>query len=215
MNNDLSDYRKSYERKALLESDIPENPLELFQKWFYEADKNFPEIETNAMTLSTIGLDGFPKGRVVLLKKYTYEGFIFYTNYTSEKGKAILANNHVCLSFFWHGAEQQIIIKGKAEKIVDNLSDGYFESRPRGSQLGAIVSDQSEVIESREYLERKLNDLESQYEGKEIPRPEFWGGFIVKPIEIEFWQGRPNRLHDRIRYQLQEDFNWKIERLSP
>ncbi len=215
MNNDLSDYRKSYESKALLESDLPENPLELFQKWFYEADKNFPEIETNAMTLSTIGLDGFPKGRVVLLKKYTFEGFIFYTNYTSEKGKAILTNNQVCLSFFWHGAEQQIIIKGKAEKISDNLSDGYFESRPRGSQLGAIVSDQSEVVESREFLEKKLKALEIDYEGKEIPRPKFWGGFIVKPIEIEFWQGRPNRLHDRIRYQLQHDFDWKIERLSP
>ncbi|MGF1555348.1 pyridoxamine 5'-phosphate oxidase [Paucihalobacter sp.] len=215
MNNDLSNYRKSYESKALLESDLPENPLELFQKWFYEADKNFPEIETNAMTLSTIGLDGFPKGRVVLLKKYTYEGFIFYTNYTSEKGKAILRNNQVCLSFFWHGAEQQIIIKGKAEKIADNLSDGYFESRPRGSQLGALVSDQSEVIESREFIEAKLKALESEFEGKEIPRPQYWGGFIVKPVEIEFWQGRPNRLHDRIRYQLQNDFNWKIERLSP
>lgn len=215
MNNDLSNYRKSYESKALLESDLPENPLELFQKWFYEADKNFPEIETNAMTLSTIGLDGFPKGRVVLLKKYTYEGFIFYTNYTSEKGKAIFANSQVCLSFFWHGAEQQIIIKGNAEKIADNLSDGYFESRPRGSQLGAIVSDQSEVIESREFLEEKLKTLEKEYEGKEIPRPMFWGGFIVKPVEIEFWQGRPNRLHDRIRYHLQHDFEWKIERLSP
>lgn len=215
MNNDLSNYRKSYERKALLEADVPENPLELFQKWFYEVDKNFPEIETNAMTLSTISLDGFPKGRVVLLKKYTYEGFIFYTNYSSEKGKAILSNNKVCLSFFWHGAEQQIIIKGKAEKITDNLSDGYFESRPRGSQLGAIVSDQSEVIENREFLEEKLKALESEYEGKEIPRPKFWGGFIVKPVEVEFWQGRPNRLHDRIRYQLQEDYSWKIERLSP
>lgn len=215
MNNDLSNYRKSYESKALLESELPENPLELFQKWFYEADKNFPEIETNAMTLSTIGLDGFPKGRVVLLKKYTFEGFIFYTNYTSEKGKAILANNHICLSFFWHGAEQQIIIKGKAERIAANLSDGYFESRPRGSQLGALVSNQSEVIESREFIEEKLMALDSEFEGKEIPRPKFWGGFIVKPVEIEFWQGRPNRLHDRIRYQLQQDLSWKIERLSP
>jgi pyridoxamine 5'-phosphate oxidase len=167
------------------------------------------------MTLSTIGLDGYPKSRVVLLKRYTYEGFIFYTNYNSEKGKAIEKNPNVCLSFFWHSAERQIIIKGKAEKIAENLSDGYFESRPRGSQLGAIVSKQSDVIPNRKYLEIKLSKLEESYKDKEILRPEFWGGYIVKPIEIEFWQGRPNRLHDRIRFLLQEDYNWKIDRLSP
>ena len=117
--------------------------------------------------------------------------------------------------FFWHSAERQIIIKGKAEKIAENLSDGYFESRPRGSQLGAIVSKQSDVIPNRKYLEIKLSKLEESYKDKEILRPEFWGGYIVKPIEIEFWQGRPNRLHDRIRFLLQEDYNWKIDRLSP
>ena len=215
MNNDLSNYRKSYKQRELTESDAPENPLELFQKWFYEVDSNFPEIEANAMTISTIGEDGFPRSRVVLLKKYTYEGFIFYTNYNSEKGQSILRNNNVCLSFFWHGTEQQVIIKGNAEKIPDNLSDGYFETRPRGSQLGAWVSNQSSVIKNREEIEEKLKALEEEFNGKEIPRPPFWGGFIVKPVEIEFWQGRPNRLHDRIRYKLETDYNWTIERLSP
>ncbi|MGB1309200.1 MAG: pyridoxine/pyridoxamine 5'-phosphate oxidase, partial [Oceanihabitans sp.] len=148
MEKDLSKYRKSYEKGALVLKGTPENPMELFQKWFYAVDANFPEEETNAMTVSTIGLDGFPKNRVVLLKKYTYEGFIFYTNYKSEKGKAIAANPNVCLSFFWAAAERQVIIKGTAEKLAENLSDGYFESRPRGSQLGAIVSNQSEIIRS-------------------------------------------------------------------
>ena len=215
MENDLGNYRKSYEKGALLLKDTPENPMELFQKWFYEIDEHFPEDETNAMTLSTIGLDSYPKSRVVLLKKYTYEGFIFYTNYTSEKGKAITANPNVCLSFFWHAAERQIIIKGKAEKIAENLSDGYFESRPRGSQLGAIVSNQSDVVKDRSELEEKLNQLEKAYEGREIVRPNYWGGFIVKPVEIEFWQGRANRLHDRIRYKLDSEYNWIIERLAP
>lgn len=215
MDNDLSNYRKSYEKGALLKSSVPENPMELFQKWFYQVDNNDSIDEANAMTVSTIGLDGFPKGRVVLLKKYTYEGFIFYTNYDSEKGKAISANPNVCLSFFWHAAEKQIIIKGTAERIVENLSDGYFESRPRGSQMGAVVSNQSDVVKNRKELEDKLKDLEKEFDGKEIPRPKYWGGFIVKPVEMEFWQGRANRLHDRIRYKLQEDYNWQIDRLAP
>lgn len=215
MEKDLGDYRKSYEKGELLLENIPENPLELFRNWFIEVDTHFNIDEANAMTISTIGLDGYPKSRVVLLKKYTYEGFIFYTNYESEKGKAIKSNPNVCLSFFWHSAERQVIIKGKAEKISGNLSDGYFETRPRGSQLGAIVSNQSEPITNRNILDEKLKILEKKYEGREIKRPEFWGGYIVRPIEIEFWQGRPNRLHDRIRYKFQEDYNWKIERLCP
>lgn len=215
MENDLSNYRKSYEKGELLLEDTPENPLELFQKWFYEVDKFFPKDETNAMTLSTIGLDGFPKNRVVLLKKFTYEGFIFYTNYNSEKGKAIAKNPNVCLSFFWHGAERQVIIKGKAEKIAPNLSDGYFESRPKGSQLGALASHQSEVVPDRRFLEEKLKTLQHEYQDKEVERPDYWGGYMVKPVELEFWQGRPNRLHDRIIYKLQEDYDWSKNRLSP
>ncbi|MCT4629682.1 pyridoxamine 5'-phosphate oxidase [Winogradskyella sp.] len=216
MEKDLSDYRKSYEKGELLLTNVPDNPIELFRDWFVEVDTHFNVDEANAMTVSTIGLDGYPKSRVVLLKKYTFEGFIFYTNYNSEKGKAIEANPNVCLSFFWHSAERQIIIKGKAEKIAENLSDGYFESRPRGSQLGAIASNQSEILEDRKTLEDKLKALELEYnDGKDILRPQHWGGYMVRPIEIEFWQGRPNRLHDRIRYKLQEDYNWKIDRLSP
>jgi len=214
MKKDLSNYRKSYEKSELLLKNVPDNPLQLFQTWFYEVDGTDSVDEANAMTIATIGLDGYPKSRVVLLKQYTHEGFIFYTNYNSEKGKAIARDNRVCLSFFWHGAERQVIIKGKAEKIAENLSDGYFESRPKGSQLGALVSNQSEVV-TREELENKLKDLENEYENKPVERPKHWGGYLVRPISIEFWQGRPNRLHDRIRYELQEDYNWKIERLAP
>ncbi|MGB5320479.1 pyridoxamine 5'-phosphate oxidase [Eudoraea sp.] len=215
MQGDLSNKRKSYTKSELLEASISDNPMELFQKWYYEVELADGLEEPNAMTVATIGLDGYPKSRVVLLKKYTYEGFIFYTNYNSEKGKAIQANPNLCLSFFWHHLERQIIIKGRAEKIAANLSDGYFESRPEGSKLGAIVSNQSEVIPSREALLGDLQKLELEYENKEILRPAYWGGYLVRPISIEFWQGRANRLHDRIRFSLLEDFNWKIERLAP
>ncbi|MCL7765191.1 pyridoxamine 5'-phosphate oxidase [Polaribacter sp. Z014] len=215
MSKDLSNYRKSYEKQELLESTCPENPMELFQTWFINADNSNMVDESNAMTVSSIGLDGFPKSRVVLLKKFTWEGFIFYTNYNSEKGKAIAANNNICLSFFWPGLEQQIIIKGNAEILAENLSDGYFESRPDGSKLGAWASNQSEIVSSREELDTLLKTFEKKFEGEEIIRPKHWGGYIVKPISIEFWQGRPNRMHDRIRYTLEEDFSWKKERLAP
>ncbi len=211
---DLSDYRKSYEKSELLETNIPEDPINLFNRWFHETEGFGGVEEVNAMTIATIGLDGFPKSRVVLLKKFNEEGFIFFTNYNSEKGQAIENNPNVCLSFFWTSLERQVIIKGTAEKTSNVVSDNYFASRPDGSKLGAIVSDQSRVISSRTILEQSLKELEKFYEGKEIPRPSHWGGYLVKPLEVEFWQGRSNRLHDRIRYQLQEDFNWKIERVS-
>jgi len=215
MAKDLSNYRKSYEKEELLESNCPKDPMDLFKTWFQNADESETVEETNAMSISTIGKDGFPKNRIVLLKKFTSEGFIFYTNYTSEKGKAIEDNNNICLSFFWPGLEQQIIIKGKAEKQAENLSDGYFNSRPDGSKLGAWASNQSTVVASRNELEESLLSFETRFSGKEITRPKHWGGYLVKPISIEFWQGRPNRLHDRIRYLIEEDFSWKIERLAP
>jgi pyridoxamine 5'-phosphate oxidase len=215
MQKDLSNYRKSYDKEELLESNCPENPIQLFQTWFLNADKSNQLDESNAMTVSSIGLDGFPKSRVVLLKKYTSDGFIFYTNYDSEKGKAIAKNNNVCLSFFWPALEQQIIIKGKAELLANDLSDSYFDSRPNGSKLGAWASNQSSVVTSRKELDDNLVSIEKKFEGKEISRPKNWGGYLVKPISIEFWQGRPNRMHDRIRYNLKKDFSWKIERLSP
>ena len=212
---DLGNYRKSYEKSELLETNIPEDPINLFNKWFHETEDFGGIDEVNAMTVSTIGLDGFPKSRVVLLKKFNEEGFIFYTNYNSEKGLAIQNNPHVCLSFFWPSIERQVIIKGIAEKTSETVSDNYFNSRPDGSKLGAIASPQSQVIPNRDFLEQNLKQLEKDFDGKEIPRPAFWGGFLVKPQEVEFWQGRPNRLHDRIRFQFQkDDFSWKIERLS-
>src|SRR5690606_19870479 len=212
---DLGNYRRSYEKSGLDEATIKENPLEQFQKWFYEVEAGQGIDEPNAMTVSTLGLDGFPKSRVVLLKKFTDQGFIFYTNYNSEKGRAIEAYPQICLSFYWPNLERQVIIKGRAEKLAANLSDGYFESRPMGSQLGAIVSPQSEVVASRETLESALVALEDEYRDKPVLRPSHWGGYLVRPISMEFRQGRPNRLHDRIRYSLQGDHSWLIERLAP
>ncbi|MFV8370063.1 pyridoxamine 5'-phosphate oxidase [Flavobacterium sp. LB2R40] len=213
--NDLSNYRKSYEKSELLESDIPTDPINLFNKWFHEVEEYGGNSEVNAMTIATIGLDGFPKSRIVLLKNFTENGFVFFTNYNSEKGRAILENPNVCLSFFWHNMERQVIVKGIAKPTSEEISDRYFESRPDGSKLGAIVSSQSEVVPSREYLEENLKQLEKDFEGIIIPRPQHWGGFIVTPLEVEFWQGRPNRLHDRIRYTIQNDCSWKTDRLSP
>ncbi|MBW8524354.1 pyridoxamine 5'-phosphate oxidase [Chryseobacterium chendengshani] len=210
----LHDKRKIYEKSQLIESEIKENPIEQFRDWFLDASSNPTVSEANAMAVSTLEEDGCPRTRMVLLKEYTYEGFIFYTNYNSRKGRSIEKTHKACLHFFWPGLERQIIIKADLEKIAENLSDGYFHSRPKGSQLGAVVSPQSEVIPNREFLEVKLKELESQFENSEIPRPENWGGYIAKPYEIEFWQGRPNRLHDRIIYQL-NNLDWKISRLAP
>jgi pyridoxamine 5'-phosphate oxidase len=212
---DLGNYRKSYDKSELLESTIPEDPINLFNRWFHEVEDFGGVDEVNAMTVSTIGLDGFPKSRVVLLKKFNEEGFIFYTNYNSQKGRAIAANPNICLSFFWPSMERQVIIKGRAQKTSDIVSDGYFDSRPDGSKLGAIVSNQSEIIPSRAFLENNLKEVSQKYEGKEISRPNFWGGYLVVPFEVEFWQGRPNRLHDRFQYLLQDDLSWNINRLSP
>lgn len=216
MKNKLHEYRKLYQKHQLLEEEIPQDPFELFHLWLQEIEANREVEEVNTMNLSTIGLDGFPKTRVVLLKEYDNEGFVFYTNYESEKGKAIARNPQVCLSFFWPASERQVVIKGIAKKTTKEESESYFRSRPRGSQLGALVSQQSSVIPSRAYLQKKLELLEREYSGKEIPKPVYWGGYKVLPLEFEFWQGRPNRLHDRIYFSKEkEKEGWKMDRLAP
>ncbi len=215
MEENLHNYRKTYQKGALLEQDIDTNPMQQFRTWFYEAKESDSQTEPNAMTLTTLGLDGYPKGRVVLLKKYDEFGFYFYTHYHSEKGRSIEAYPLVSLSFFWAALERQVIIKGKAEKTSETDSINYFDSRPRGSQLGAWVSKQSQVIEGREALEKTLKEVEDKFKNKPVLKPENWGGYVVKPVSIEFWQGRPNRLHDRIIYTLEADYNWKIQRLAP
>ena len=207
--------RQVYEYSELLESQVKDNPIEQFRDWFLDADKHPNIAEANAMSISTIEDDDCPRTRIVLLKSYTWEGFIFYTNYQSKKGNAIEKNPKACLHFFWPALERQVMIKAELEYVSEQMSDDYFASRPRGSQLGAVVSPQSEIVPNREFLQEKLVRLEQDMKGKEILRPQHWGGYLARPYEIEFWQGRPNRLHDRIVYQLQEDYNWNISRLAP
>lgn len=216
MAKDLADYRKSYEKNELNESSVPDAPFVLFDQWFTEVENAGGVEETNAMTIATIGEDGFPKSRIVLLKHFDENGFVFYTNYRSEKGEALEKNKNACISFFWPNLERQVIIKGKAEKLTEKESTRYFHSRPRGSQLGAWASKQSKVISSRDVLEKRLAELEQKFREQEIPKPEFWGGIRIIPISFEFWQGRPNRLHDRIRFTLMSSKNnWITERLAP
>ena len=212
MSKDLSNYRKSYLLGELIESTLPEDPLELFSDWFSNVEKTGKEIEPNAMSLAAINSENLPISRIVLLKKFDVEGFVFYTNYNSRKGKSISVNPAVCLSFFWSSVEQQVIINGVASKISGKESDTYFNSRPMGSQLGAIISNQSETIPSRKFLENKMEKL--KLSSKKLQRPKNWGGYIVKPLSIEFWQGRNNRLHDRILYERSIN-GWSLRRLSP
>lgn len=214
MIKNLADYRRVYTKGELLESELPGDPIDLFTDWFEDLEKIRNTIEVNAMTVSTINENGFPKGRVVLLKEFSKEGFVFYTNYQSEKGRALEANPHTCLSFFWQETERQVIIQGIAEKFSEEKAIEYFNSRPRGSQLGAWASNQSREIASREVLEKCLRELETEYKDKEIPKPPHWGGYLVKPVNFEFWQGRPNRLHDRLVFEKNED-NWNLKRLAP
>lgn len=212
---DIGHLRKSYEKGALDDALKNVSPISLFEQWFAEAEAHPAIEEANAMSLVTLGEDNFPKARVVLLKQFSPEGFVLYTNYNSEKGRALLAYPQVGLSFFWPALERQVIIKGKAEKVAAEVSDAYFSSRPLGSQLGAIASNQSEVIASREVLEKRLAHLETTYKDTTPKRPEHWGGILVRPEQIEFWQGRPNRLHDRLHYNLTSGSTWTAERLSP
>ncbi|HBB49245.1 MAG TPA: pyridoxamine 5'-phosphate oxidase [Flavobacteriaceae bacterium] len=221
MAENLHHYRKSYKKGVLRKLDAAQNPLDQFKRWFDELKDSNSAIEINAMHCTTLDSEGFPRTRVVLLKGFDHQGFQFFTNYNSQKGRDIIRHPQVSLSFFWPDLERQVHIKGRAEQMSAEESDTYFDVRPRGSQIGAHVSDQSSVIESRTYLEQRLEALEAEYLDKKVPRPEHWGGFRVIPEGYEFWQGRENRLHDRLRYRpaLQDDSkfpkSWIIERLAP
>lgn len=214
MEENLANQRRSYEKSKLSATQLKKCPMEFFKVWYDEVQEKETELENNAMTLSTLDEKGFPKNRVVLLKRFNDEGFVFFTNYTSEKGKSIARNPKVSLSFYWPRMERQVMVKGYAEQLPASASDAYFKVRPRGSQIGAYVSHQSQPIAGREVLEKRKEVLERRFEGKTIARPEFWGGYLVRPEVMEFWQGRPNRLHDRFRY-LREEKGWKVERLAP
>jgi pyridoxamine 5'-phosphate oxidase len=214
MQSEIAGIRKSYSQKRLSEDDIDKDPMKQFDKWWQEALASSID-EVNAMTLATASADGVPSARVVLLKGFSQEGFVFFTNYDSYKGKQLMENPKACLVFFWKELERQVRITGMVQKISEKESDEYFQSRPFGSQLGASVSPQSNVIESREWLEARYKDFESRIKKGAVQRPQNWGGYIVKPVIIEFWQGRPSRLHDRIEYSLQENGEWKAVRLAP
>lgn len=210
---DLAALRQEYSQHELSRSSVAADPFVQFAAWFDEAVAS--EIfEPNAMHLGTASLDGIPSGRTVLLKGFDAAGFTFFTNYNSRKGRELGANPNCYLHFFWQELERQVVIHGTAAKVSAQESDDYFAVRPYQSQIGALASEQSSVIESREVLETRFEDLSAKYPEGSVPRPEHWGGFTVTPTEFEFWQGRRSRLHDRIRYTLSGGA-WKIERLSP
>ncbi|MDX1941577.1 MAG: pyridoxamine 5'-phosphate oxidase [Saprospiraceae bacterium] len=212
---DIEHLRQDYRLASLEISDVKAHPVDQFEKWFQEA-LNAGVPEPNAMTLATCTSEGRPSARIVLLKSFDEQGFSFYTNYNSRKGQDFTQNPYAALVFWWVELERQVRIEGRVEKVLPEQSIEYFQSRPKGSQIGAWASPQSQVIADRAELEQKVAALQEQYEKSEVlPRPEHWGGYLVRPDLLEFWQGRSNRLHDRIQYRLQEDKNWKIERLAP
>jgi len=212
--NAIADIRKDYKLQSLSEKEVSPDPLRQFEKWWNEALQSGID-EVNAMTLATASADGMPDARTVLLKGFDEKGFAFFTNYQSAKGQQLLENPRACLVFFWKELERQVRISGLAVVAGDRESDEYFNSRPEGSRIGAWASPQSKVIEDRAWLEQNEHQFAEQYAGKTIGRPEWWGGYRIRPTHMEFWQGRPNRLHDRIRYSLQKNGAWKIERLAP
>ena len=210
----MFDKRINYSKGIIDPKITDKNPYDVFLKWIKEAINSNLIEEPNAMNVSTIENDGYPRSRIVLLKDLSNNGLTFFTNYNSNKGKSINKNNKVCVSFFWPPLERQVIIKGKAKRISNDLSKKYFYSRPRESQIAALISPQSKIIPNRNFLNKSIKSVDEKYKGKKIPMPDHWGGFIIKPFEIEFWQGRPDRLHDRILFKL---FNgsWKSNRLAP
>lgn len=225
MSNAIADIRKDYKLASLEEADVASNPIDQFTRWWNDAVASQID-EVNAMTLATVNAAGVPAARIVLLKGYNPEGFIFFTNYESDKGKNLAHNPNAALVFFWKELERQIRIEGTVQKVSAEESDRYFNSRPASSRIGAWASPQSAVIENRLVIEQNVERYTSIFANDSIERPDHWGGYIVKPISIEFWQGRSSRLHDRIRYKLETsaynaatdtktDANWKIERLAP
>ena len=210
----ISDIRANYQKASLDEKDLPKDPFELFNKWWQEAVE-FEMVDPNAMTLATVNHDGQPSARIVLLKGIANEGFEFYTNYQSQKAKEMADQPKVGLVFLWKELERQVRIEGVVEKLSFEESQSYFQTRPRGSQIGAWASPQSEVIPDRKTLEDKVNVISERFANTDpLPCPDYWGGYIVKPHLIEFWQGRQDRLHDRLRY-LKQGADWSTERLAP
>ena len=210
----LDSLRSNYALSGLNETDLLGTPFQQFQLWLEQAiAAELPE--PNAMTLATLSEDGKPIARMVLLKGLDEKGFVFYTNYDSAKGKQLTETDSAALVFWWAGLERQVRVEGTVEKVSSTESDAYFQSRPKASQLGAWASPQSQVIENRDVLEKRLAQLEEKYATEKVPRPSHWGGFRVIPTAIEFWQGRPSRLHDRIRYELDEKGDWFYQRLAP
>lgn len=211
---DIGQLRKEYSLHSLTETSVAALPLDQFTQWWDQAIQSDIE-EVNAMALSTINKEGRPESRIVLLKGYSEKGFVFFTNYESNKGDQLQQHAHCSLLFFWKELERQVRINGRAEKISTQESDAYFNSRPEGSKIGAWASPQSQVVESQEWLHENFERIKARYNNNTISRPPHWGGFAVRPDSMEFWQGRPSRMHDRIRYSLQQDGGWKIERLAP
>jgi len=215
MRSGIANIRKEYSQKALLETEVKPDPVEQFDQWWKEAMAAEIE-EVNAMTLATATADGLPSARIVLLKDYSEKGFVFFTNYNSFKGKQLAENPKACLVFFWKELERQVRITGFVMKVAGQESDEYFYSRPVDNRIGASISPQSQVIENRDWLEHQFNQVKKdKRKVAELKRPEHWGGYLVRPVMIEFWQGRPGRLHDRIEYTITDSGEWKIERLAP
>lgn len=214
VNNSIADIRKVYQLQSLLEKDVNADPIKQFETWWQQAIESKIE-EPNAMTLATCNDEGKPSARIVLLKGIKKNGFIFFTNYQSRKAKEIEKNSFVSLLFFWKELERQVRIEGKIKKVSDTESDEYFFSRPRESRIGAWSSPQSAVIENREFLQKNVEKYNLEFGTENIPRPDFWGGYLVEPDSIEFWQGRPGRLHDRLQYSLSENNDWNMKRLAP
>jgi len=210
----IADIRKDYMLQTLLEQDMAPDPYQQFGRWWADALKS-DISEVNAMTLATASLQGIPDARIVLLKEYTEKGFVFFTNYESDKGVQLKENPNACLVFFWKELERQVRITGSVEKISAEDSDAYFYSRPVESRVGAWASPQSSVIAGRHIIEENVIKLKQEFEGKPVTRPPHWGGYIVMPHAIEFWQGRPSRLHDRFQYKIQDGGGWSLNRLAP